>query len=226
MSVLRDTVPIVEVLEEIRAEAEQAVTAPDKDAMDVDPSPEKGKGKEKEKEKVGLSDVDTFPKDAGWWRVDFRTNTEGGKQSRHGLDFRLMKGGRIGILDASHSLFLSTPSSSSAPNSTSIASTSASALALSHSHSHSHLHSDKDRENALLLQPIPKLKQILVDAVKEVRAQEGAKLEGQVAVVDVGVVCGIENVKAIGSRVWAGIMKELGAGNCLGPGALASAAIT
>ncbi|EIM79913.1 MED14-domain-containing protein [Stereum hirsutum FP-91666 SS1] len=222
VSVLRDTVPVVEVLEGIRAEVEQWSAALDKDAMDVDSSPGKGKGKEKEKEK-GLSDVDTFPKAAGWWRVDFRTNVEGGKQARHALDFRLMKGGRVGILDASHSLFLSTPSSSSTSTSSLSASTSASAL--SQANSHSHLHSDKDRESALLLQPIPKLKQLLVDAVKEVKAQEGTRIEGKVAVVDVGVVCGIEDVKEIGSRVWAGIVKELGAGKGVGSGITASAAV-
>lgn len=222
MSVLRDTVPVVEVLEGIRAEVEQWSAVLDKDAMDVDSSPGKGKGKEKEKEK-GLSDVDTFPKAAGWWRVDFRTNVEGGKQARHALDFRLMKGGRVGILDASHSLFLSTPSSSSTSTSSLSASTSASAL--SQANSHSHLHSDKDRESALLLQPIPKLKQLSVDAVKEVRAQEGTRIEGKVAVVDVGVVCGIEDVKEIGSRVWAGIVKELGGGKGVGSGITASAAV-
>lgn len=204
----------MEVLEGIHAEVEQWSAGLDKDAMDVD-SPDKGKGKEKEKER-GLSDVDTFPKAAGWWRVDFRTSVEGGKQARHALDFRLMKGGRVGILDASHSLFLSTPSSSSTSTSSLSASTSASAL--SQAHTHSHLHSEKDRESALLLQPIPKLKQLLVDAVKEVRAQEGTRIEGKVAVVDVGVVCGIEDVKEIGSRVWADIVKELGAGKGAGSG--------
>lgn len=205
---------------------EQVSAAPDQDAMDVDLSPEKGKGKEKEREKAGLSDVDTFPKAAGWWRVDFRTNAEGGKQARHGLDFRLMKGGRVGILDASHSLFLSAPSSSTASTSSISASlASATTAALSQSHSHLHLHSDKEMESALLLQPIPKLKTLLMDAVQEMRAQEGARMEGKVAVVDVGVVCGIGDVKGVGSRVWAGIVKELGAGKDVGSSAAAGESV-
>ncbi|TFK44507.1 mediator complex subunit MED14-domain-containing protein [Crucibulum laeve] len=48
-------------------------------------------------EKTGQN-VDTFPKAAGWYRLLY-------SDLRHALDFRLMSGQRVAIIDGSHSLF-------------------------------------------------------------------------------------------------------------------------
>ncbi|KAI0068848.1 MED14-domain-containing protein [Artomyces pyxidatus] len=111
VAVLRSTVPILEVLEEIRAGA----TAP----RAGDETPE----------------IDTFAKAAGWWRVLFGTGTG------HGLDFRLLTGGRVAILDACYPVFgRASPSVSSSPS-----------------------------QESLGLQPIPGLRHILAEAVKATR---------------------------------------------------------
>lgn len=179
VSILRDTVPVVEVLEEIRAEVDQT----DPDAMDVDTSHDaNGKSKDMGDGTRRLIDVDTFAKAAGWWRLSFVRITAEGTRVRHGLDVRLMRNGRVCILDASHSLFVATSSTSSSPSAS---------------------------ESGLLLQPIPDLRQILVEALKELRTQESTMIEGKVAVVDVGIVCGIGVVKGIGRRVWSGIAQTL-----------------
>ena len=58
VDILRNTVPIIEVLEEIRSAADAA--------MDLLP-PNTDQG---DKE-WAWADVDTFPKAAGWWRASF-----------------------------------------------------------------------------------------------------------------------------------------------------------
>lgn len=79
VDILRNTVPIIEVLEEIRAAADAA--------MDLSDAGESG---------WSWADVDTFPKAEGWWRASF------GHGAQHALDLRLMKGGRIALVDASY----------------------------------------------------------------------------------------------------------------------------
>ncbi|KAI0316938.1 mediator complex subunit MED14-domain-containing protein [Amylostereum chailletii] len=81
VDILRNTVPILEVLEEIRAEAEQRDAA----------------GGAEAEANWSWSDVDTYPKSAGWWRVAF------GVGAPHALDFRLLKGARVAVVDGSHS---------------------------------------------------------------------------------------------------------------------------
>ncbi|KAI0031227.1 mediator complex subunit MED14-domain-containing protein [Vararia minispora EC-137] len=107
VDVLRNTVPIVAVLEEIRTGAEDADEPPGWSA----------------------AAVDTFPKAAGWWRATF------GPGARHALDFRLLSGPRIALLDASHAL-------TNAP---------------------------QDTMTALLLKPIPRMREIVGRAAKEAK---------------------------------------------------------
>ncbi|KAH9955323.1 hypothetical protein BGW80DRAFT_1395200 [Lactifluus volemus] len=72
VSVLRDTVPVLEVLARISAHA--------------------------------------VPKAAGWWRVMFNPGGSAGRGvARHALDFRVLSGSRVALLDASESLFRSAP---------------------------------------------------------------------------------------------------------------------
>lgn len=79
VDILRNTVPIIEVLEEIRSAADAA--------MDLGGAAEAN---------WWWADVDTFPKAAGWWRASF------GHGAQYALDLRLMQGARIAIVDASY----------------------------------------------------------------------------------------------------------------------------
>lgn len=90
VSLLRDTLPIVSELEDIREGASNGEFA-----------------------------VDTFAKAAGWYRVlygDMRLVSRPSipdilayLRSRHALDFRLLSGHRVAILDGSQSLFGAEP---------------------------------------------------------------------------------------------------------------------
>jgi len=76
VSVLRDTVPVLEVLTRIPARA--------------------------------------IPKAAGWWRVMFSPGSgaslsRAGGVAQHALDFRVLTGSRVALLDASQSVFRSAP---------------------------------------------------------------------------------------------------------------------
>ncbi|EKM54002.1 uncharacterized protein PHACADRAFT_174499 [Phanerochaete carnosa HHB-10118-sp] len=97
--------------------------------------------------------VDTFARSAGWFRVlygDFR----------HALDFRLMAGARVSILDASKTLFQI--DDRSVP------------------------HSSPPVESELLLKPIPGFSALVTEACKAVAGTVGRT---KAAPVDVGVVC-------------------------------------
>lgn len=161
VDVLRNTVPVIEVLEEIRISAETATSLDTKPGSSSD--------------RWSWVDVDTYPKAAAWWRVTF------GPGSRHALDFRLMRGARIAIIDAWH-IMRPLPSADDTPL----------------------LRSGAD--DALLLRPIPHLREILVAAMKDLRSQR----RGRVAMVDVGVVCDVVDAAAMGRRIWAGVLREFG----------------
>ncbi|GJE97389.1 Med14 domain-containing protein [Phanerochaete sordida] len=97
--------------------------------------------------------VDAFAKTAGWFRVlygDFR----------HALDFRLMAGARVSILDASNTLF--PLGDRAAP------------------------HRSPTIDSELLLRPIPDFRALVADACRAVAGSVGRT---SVAPVDVGVVC-------------------------------------
>lgn len=127
VGLLRGTLPIAVELEHMRA-----------NSRDVKQSPGRGRGQPRIAVRTGTSEpwVDTYVKGLGWWRVLYG-------DLRHALDFRLMTGQRIAILDPSHSLF---GSSSSTTSSTS-----------------SDLHS---------LLPIPDFEALVIDAIKSVRIKD------------------------------------------------------
>ncbi|THH13385.1 hypothetical protein EW146_g6822 [Bondarzewia mesenterica] len=146
VSVLRNTVPVIEVLEEI------------------------------DERKEGLEDIEvkSFAKAAGWWRVLFYLRVGAGRHS-HGLDFRLMKGGRVAILDAAQSLYFPTMASHVPP-----------ALA----------------DDTFILKPIPKFPQLLESVARELRGV-------RIAVVDIGIVCGVAHAHAVGRKVWECIERDV-----------------
>ncbi|KAI0045303.1 MED14-domain-containing protein [Auriscalpium vulgare] len=149
VSVLRSTVPILEVLEEIKAGTGRRA-AVDGDALSK------------------LQEVDIFPKAAGWWRILF------GVESDHGLDFRLLAGGRVAILDACYPMFGRAAQPRSIPGVL----------------------------DPLGLRPIPGMRGALSEAIK---ASRGRKR--RVADIDIGAVCGVDDVRAVGRKVWEGIMQ-------------------
>lgn len=154
---LRDTLPVVVELEDIRSTAF----------------------------KTGQN-IDVFPKAAGWFRIlygDFR----------HALDFRLMSGARIIILDGSHSLFLAdgqAPLSNSPQKLPSV------------------FHAKKSRgsESGSLLQPIPDFAMMVVDAVKDVTSKG---THGQIAPIDMGVICDGSVVKVVARAIHERILRRI-----------------
>jgi mediator of RNA polymerase II transcription subunit 14 len=74
VSVLRNTVPVLEVLTRV-----------------IHPAPARA-----------------IPKAAGWWRVIFSPGSGGGG-AQHALDFRVLTGSRVAMLDASQSVFRNAP---------------------------------------------------------------------------------------------------------------------
>ncbi|KAG2354230.1 mediator complex subunit MED14-domain-containing protein [Suillus spraguei] len=127
VELLRNTLPIAVELEHMRASS-----------RDAKQSPGRGRGRPHIVVKAGTSEpwVDTHVKGLGWWRVLYG-------DLRHALDFRLMTGQRIAILDASHTLFGSSFSSTPSPSS-----------------------------ELLSLLPIPDFKTLVIDALKFVRIKD------------------------------------------------------
>lgn len=127
VELLRNTLPIAVELEHMRASS-----------RDAKQSPGRGRGRPRIAVKTDISEpwVDTYVKGLGWWRVLYG-------DLRHALDFRLMTGQRIAILDASYSLFGSSSSSTSSPSS-----------------------------ELLSLLPIPEFKTLVTDAIKYVRIKD------------------------------------------------------
>lgn len=154
VTLLRDTLPIVTVLEDIRQESIQ-----------------------------NSRSVDTFAKAAGWYRLllnidqrsvqPFYCGLFAEDLVRHALDFRLMTGQRVAILDGSFSVF----DQAGSKNPTASA------------------------EQMLGLKPIPQFKDIVTDAVRDT-ISSGSVQPGTVAMIDVGVICRTENVCELGKSIY------------------------
>ncbi|TCD64872.1 mediator complex subunit [Steccherinum ochraceum] len=125
--------------------------------------------------------VDTFAKAAGWFRVLYG-------DLRHALDFRLLSGARVAVLDASHSLF---QAENTVPRGSSRYSDTRFSTAI--------------RENMAVIQPIPNFNTIVQDIVKEV----GSRSTGKVFSVDIGILCDASAVRAVGGALYDRIAKEL-----------------
>ncbi|KAF4567770.1 mediator complex subunit [Pleurotus pulmonarius] len=145
VGLLRDTLPIVVALEDIRLESFNSSASSSK----------------------ALAGLDTFAKAAGWYRILYG-------DLRHALDFRLMHGRKVVILDGSHSLFSKTAS--------------------------------EDDASSLGLRPLPKLREAIAAAVKEVRA---TAVQGRIAPIDVGVVCDCAVVRPLAKALHAQILLRL-----------------
>ena len=115
---------------------------------------------------------------------------------RHALDFRLMKGQRVAILDGSYSLF--------GPPETGVGK------------------EKRTNGDELGLRPIPRFREIVQEAVAEVlrsgsgswsssQAADGV-VRGKIVPVDVGVVCSTEAVRAVARALHARVAKELEGG--------------
>ncbi|KAI0292502.1 mediator complex subunit MED14-domain-containing protein [Multifurca ochricompacta] len=155
VSVLRDTVPILEVL-------------------------------------THITPARAVPKAAGWWRVMFNPAGITGGVARHALDFRVLKGSRMALLDASQSLFRSAPPQQSTP--------------ASGSQSQSQQQDGTQCAIAVGFLPIPGLDRAIADAVVAGRGR------GTVAGIDIGVVCSTADVVIVGEALWEGIMRYSGLG--------------
>jgi mediator of RNA polymerase II transcription subunit 14 len=147
VSILRDTVPVLEVLARIPARA--------------------------------------VPKAAGWWRVMFNPGgSPGSGVARHALDFRVLTGSRVALLDASESLFRSAPQLQQEVEEA----------------------QSRGQDAVVGFRPIPGLSRAIADAVAAGRGR------GTVAGVDIGIVCGPADVVVVGEALWAGIARGSGLG--------------
>ncbi|CAA7259201.1 unnamed protein product [Cyclocybe aegerita] len=124
---LRDSLPIVVELEQIRRDG-------------------KKKGR----------NLDIFAKATGWYRLLY-------DDLRHALDFRLMSGQRIAILDASYSLFDLEMSDKAAMK-------------------------VESTIDGLILQPLPDFRNIVAAAVRD-GMNSGRLSKGKIAALEAGVVC-------------------------------------
>jgi len=123
--------------------------------------------------------LDTFAKAAGWYRVLYG-------DLRHALDFRLMTEQRVAILDGSHSLF---PTGN--PPSTLVGSKGKKTAQPP----------TKDQgpdQGTLGLHPIPGFAEMIVDAIRDTTSLGSL---GKIAPIDVGVVCGVSVVRALGRAI-------------------------
>lgn len=176
VSLLRETLPIVAELEEIRAAAARSGAV-----------------------------VDTFAKSAGWFRIlygDLRYvptcafPRQGSRTDaiavcrRHALDFRLMAGARVVILDGSHSLF----------------DDSADGHTLRRLSGPSKAFASRDREPAAALQPITDFRTLVQDAIKGAVARGVA---GQFAPIDIGVICDVSAVRVVGRLLYERVLEKL-----------------
>lgn len=121
--------------------------------------------------------IDAFAKTAGWFRVlygDFSGDF------RHALDFRLMAGARVCILDASNTLFPVDDRPA--------------------------LHMSPPVESELLLRPIPDFGALVTDACRAVAGTVGRT---QVAPVNVGVVCDGTAVRTVARALHERVLRRL-----------------
>ncbi|KAI8975875.1 MED14-domain-containing protein [Trametes punicea] len=161
VGLLRETLPIVAELEDIRVSAARSGAC-----------------------------VDTFAKSAGWFRILYG-------DLRHALDFRLMAGARVVILDGSHSLF--DDAADNMPLSRRLPSLSTSASAKPPALS---------REESVALQPIPDFPALVQEAIKAAVARG---VSGQFAPIDVGVICDVAAVRVVGRMLYQKVFEKLGA---------------
>jgi len=127
-----------------------------------------------ESQKKGRN-VDIFAKAAGWYRLLYG-------DLKHALDFRLMSGQRVAILDASHSLFdVQMPGKTPA----------------------------KDPVvDGLVLQRIPRFREIVVNTVQE-GLTSGKLTMGKIAAIDVGVVCDGAGVGFLTKVIHAQVLEQI-----------------
>ncbi|CDO75529.1 hypothetical protein BN946_scf184871.g10 [Trametes cinnabarina] len=153
VGLLRETLPVVAELEDIRVAAARSGAA-----------------------------VDTFAKSAGWFRILYG-------DLRHALDFRLMAGARVVILDGSHSLFddqadntplrrLAGPFAKTSPA----------------------------RAQSAALQPIPDFPTLVQEAIKAAVAHG---VSGQFATIDIGVICDVAAVRVVGRMLHEKVFQKL-----------------
>lgn len=121
-----------------------------------------------------------------WWFIaDFLC------MCRHALDFRLMTEQRVAILDASHSLF--PPGNPPAPPPPTTRKGKKAAQAQTHSRKNT---ADRVQvDDSMGLQPIPGLTEIVLDAIRDATSRG---LVGNLAPIDVGVVCDAADVGVLG----------------------------
>ncbi|OBZ68191.1 Mediator of RNA polymerase II transcription subunit 14 [Grifola frondosa] len=153
VGLLRDTLPVVAELEDIRTNSAR----------------------------MGGS-VDTFAKAAGWFRILYG-------DLRHALDFRLMTGSRIVILDGSHTLFDVDDNSE-----------------LRRSHAGKTAERPHRRDGTLVLQPIPSFPAIVTDALSTAAPRTKG---GHFASIDVGVICDVSVVQIIGRTLYEKVLERL-----------------
>jgi len=116
--------------------------------------------------------VASFAKAAGWYRLMYG-------DFKYALDFRLMTGQRVAILDASHSIFSPDPTLTRGKAKV-----------------------QNTQEFGFLLQSIPGLKEILVDVLKE-------DVGNCVWSVDVGIMCSVNAVKRVGKALHQRVLSKV-----------------
>ena len=152
VTLLRETLPVVAELEDIRVAAARRGAA-----------------------------IDTFPKSAGWFRVLYG-------DLRHALDFRLMTGARVVILDGSHTLFEDGVDGRSARRPVGKPQVLAT------------------RDNSVALQPIPEFRALVREAIKAAVANG---VRGQFAPIDIGVICDVAAVRVVGRMLHQKVVEKL-----------------
>ncbi|OSD01314.1 MED14-domain-containing protein [Trametes coccinea BRFM310] len=155
VGLLRETLPVVAELEDIRVAAARSGTC-----------------------------VDTFAKSAGWFRILYG-------DLRHALDFRLMAGARVVILDGSHSLF--DDNADDTPLRRLMGPTAKATSSL-------------PRAESAALQPIPDFPALVQEAIKAAVAHG---VSGQFAPIDIGVICDVAAVRVVGRMLHGKVFEKL-----------------
>ncbi|KAI0743387.1 MED14-domain-containing protein [Daedaleopsis nitida] len=163
VALLRETLPIVAELVDIRAAAARRGVC-----------------------------IDAFPKSAGWFRILYG-------DLRHALDFRLMAGARVVVLDGSHTLFEDGADGRVVAGRRGPVSGSLAARAQLPG-------GNSGNGNAVALQPIPEFRTLVGEAIKAAVAN-GVK--GQFAPIDIGVICDVGAVRVVGRMLYHKVLEKL-----------------
>ncbi|GJJ06661.1 hypothetical protein Clacol_000856 [Clathrus columnatus] len=188
VEMLRDTLPMTLELEKL-IQCRKKRDDDDSDDMDLDEKEmdDGGGGGSSEHEQFRGVKVDVYPKAFAWYRVLFG-------DLRHALDFRLLSRKRVGILDASQSLFDPPPTSSLTISSPST--------------------NDKDTGPQFIgvLEPIPDFKNILTEVAESARGEGWSKHLGSsgIALIDIGIICDANVAGKVGLAVFKRIIERLG----------------